>query len=456
MGLGYRRWVRANFLREEPGPILSESVLQRIWFEQLGRNPLTTLAGEAITLHHPGIWNHRAGPDFVRAAFSAPDGRTFTGDVELHRHSSDWNAHQHSANPAYQHVLLHVFWQADPVLSDLPDPRIRQVALEHQLSAPLTELISLFRSSQAEILTGEKPGRCHPLLLSLPPEKLKEVLEEAGWHRLRQRRFLAQARVVSQGYDQAVWVSFAEGLGFSENREPFASLARAVPIQKLLKIPDSVERTAVLYGAAGLLPDPTRSKVSERALPVLRRLWGSWWRVREDWAPYILPAGSWRMGGVRPNNLPHRRLAALAAISYPFVWQSFMESVRHGNADCFLAILKSVSDGFWDHHAGWDGRILSSSSKLIGRDRAIALLFQVLAPLTELNEAELGQRMESWPPGGDAGLLRSASVRLLGVPFPPPDVRTHLAREGLLQIYKDFCRAKPCAECSMVEFLKTR
>ena len=456
MGLGYRRWVRANLLREEPGPILSESVLQRIWFEQLVRNPLTSLAGEEITLHHPGIWNHRAGPDFLRTSFSTSDGRTLTGDVELHRHSSDWNAHEHSVNPTYQNVVLHVFWQADPVLADWPDPRIRQVALEHQLSAPLTELISLFRSSPAEILTGEKPGQCHPLLLSLPPEKLKEILEEAGWHRLRQRRSLAQARVVSLGYEQAVWVSLAEGLGFSENREPFASLARAVPIQKLLKIPDSVERAAVLYGVAGLLPDPTRSKVSQQALPLLRGLWESWWRVREDWAPYILPAGTWRLGSTRPNNSPYRRLAALAAASYPIVWQGFMESVRDGNADSFLAILKSVSDGFWDQHAGWDGRTLSSSSKLVGTDRAVALLFQVLAPLAEISETELGERMESWPAGGDAGLLRSASVRLLGVPFPPPDVRTHLAREGLLQIYKDFCRTKPCDQCSMVEFLGER
>ena len=130
MGLGYRGWVRANLLREEPGPILSESVLQRIWFEQLVRNPLITQAGETIRLHHPGIWNHRAGPDFLRAAFSAGAGRTITGDVELHRHSSDWSAHEHSFNPAYQNVLLHVFWQADPVLADPPASGIRQVALE--------------------------------------------------------------------------------------------------------------------------------------------------------------------------------------------------------------------------------------------------------------------------------------------------------------------------------------
>jgi len=214
MALGYRRWVRASLLREEPGPILSESVLQRIWFEQLVRNPLTTLAGEEITLHHPGIWNHRAGPDFLQATFSTRDGRTHVGDVELHRHSSDWSAHQHSANPAYQNVRLHVFWQADPAQADLPVGGIRQIALENQLSAPLTDLVGLFRSSSAEMCTGEKPGRCHPLLLSIPPESLKGVLEEAGWHRLRQRRSLAQARVVSLGYEQAVWVTLGRRAGF--------------------------------------------------------------------------------------------------------------------------------------------------------------------------------------------------------------------------------------------------
>jgi len=456
MVLGYRRWIRENLLREEPGPILSESILQRIWFEQLVRDPLITLEGESIRLLHPGIWNHRPGPDFLQASFSSADGRVLTGDMELHRHSSDWGAHKHSSNPAYKNVLLHVFWQADPGLSGSFPAGIRQVALEQQLSAPLTELISLFHSSPAEVLSGEKPGQCHPALLALPPEKLKEILEEAGWHRLRQRRSLAQARVGSFGFEQAVWIALAEGLGFSENREPFSSLARAVPIRKVLQIPDPLERNAVLYGVAGLLSDPTHSRVSEYALPLLRELWARWWRVREEWAPYILPGSGWRLGATRPNNSPYRRLAALACLSYPFVWQSLMESVRRGDSACFLKMVGSVSDEFWDHHAGWDGRVLSSSSKLIGADRAMALLFQVVAPLADLTELELGRRMESWPAGGDAGLLRSASVRLLGVPFPPSDVRTHLAREGLLQIYKDFCRAKPCAQCSMPEFLKSR
>ena len=457
MPITYRKWVKGHGLREEPGPILSESILQRIWFEFLVQNPLTTLQGELLTLKHPGIWNHRPGPDFLRASFLTQDGRTLSGDVEIHRHSSDWDAHGHGTDPAYQNVVLHVFWQADPSLSDLTPSPIRQIALAHQLAAPLTELISLFRASPTEIHSGEKPGRCHTALLSLQPEELQRVLEEAGSHRLQQRRILSTARVSAHGFDQAIWLALAEGLGFSENREAFATLARAVPIQNLLPLSHSSLRASLLYGVAGLLGDPT-TNTTPRAQPILKELWGHWWKLRSSWNEQILPSPLWKMGSTRPNNSPLRRIAALTHLSSAQIWPRLVESIRQADSHTFLQILKSVSDPFWDHHAGWDGRILPNRCRLIGLERAHALLFQVLAPLTEQSGSELHKIISTWPVGGDAGLIRSASIRLFGLPFPPPEIRSHLAREGLLQIYKDFCRSKAdaCQQCSMPEFLKQR
>jgi hypothetical protein len=151
-------------------------------------------------------------------------------------------------------------------------------------------------------------------------------------------------------------------------------------------------------------------------------------------------------------------LAALLFMAQPQVWNPWLKAVRKGNADDFFDQMKAASHPFWTQHSAWDGRILSAPSRLVGLDRATALLFQILAPLAELSEKDLMQRMVSWPIGGDAGILRSACLRLLGVPFPPPDIRSHLAREGLLQIYKDFCRgeADACRDCSMPDFLKHR
>jgi hypothetical protein len=164
------------------------------------------------------------------------------------------------------------------------------------------------------------------------------------------------------------------------------------------------------------------------------------------------------MGSTRPNNSPLRRIAALTHLSSAQIWPDLVESIQQADSHTFLQILKSVSDPFWDHHAGWDGRLLPNRCRLIGLERAHALLFQVLAPLTERSGSDLHKIISTWPAGGDAGLIRSASIRLFGLPFPPLEIRSHLAREGLLQIYKDFCRSKAdaCQQCSMPEFLKQR
>jgi hypothetical protein len=88
---------------------------------------------------------------------------------------------------------------------------------------------------------------------------LQRVLEEAGSHRLQQRRILSTARVSAHGFDQAVWLALAEGLGFSENREAFATLARAVPIQHLLPLTDSYLRASQFprVGVERVSSDPT-------------------------------------------------------------------------------------------------------------------------------------------------------------------------------------------------------
>lgn len=69
---------------------------------------------------------------------------------------------------------------------------------------------------------------------------------------------------------------------------------------------------ALLFGAAGLLPDrggegSRAERVDELRVRGLRRLW----------SPLSIPAmrrSDWRFHGVRPNNWPTRRLAAAARL----------------------------------------------------------------------------------------------------------------------------------------------
>ena len=53
------------------------------------------------------------------------DGERTAGNVELHRQPSDWRAHGHDADPAYDSVMLHVVAQADGAGPDLPLAELR-------------------------------------------------------------------------------------------------------------------------------------------------------------------------------------------------------------------------------------------------------------------------------------------------------------------------------------------
>ncbi len=91
------------------GPFtMAERVVQKIWlrrdFEQSG---LRLSDGRALQIRAAGRWNLLGGPDF-REARLAIEGVPVTGDVEVHFHSTDWHAHRHSEDPAYDNVALHV------------------------------------------------------------------------------------------------------------------------------------------------------------------------------------------------------------------------------------------------------------------------------------------------------------------------------------------------------------
>ena len=112
----------------------TERHLQCVWFdERLRPARLVTRDGETVSVDSPGHWNLEAGPDFLNATLLIqPGARQLRGDVEIHVHPSDWDAHSHSADPAYAHVAAHVTWFSGPAPRTLP-PGVCPLALAEPL-----------------------------------------------------------------------------------------------------------------------------------------------------------------------------------------------------------------------------------------------------------------------------------------------------------------------------------
>ena len=89
-----------------------ERLLQRIWARgDFDRRGLCLRDGRALRLRRRGRWNRLAGPDFLDAEFEVGEGaarEVMRGAVEVHLRVSDWDAHGHAKDPAYDSVVLHV------------------------------------------------------------------------------------------------------------------------------------------------------------------------------------------------------------------------------------------------------------------------------------------------------------------------------------------------------------
>ena len=87
---------------------------------------LRTADGRELEVIDPGLPNGDAGPDFFNAKVRI-GGTLWVGNVELHDRASDWHAHGHDRDRAYDNVVLHVVGEADAVATDSSGRAVAQV-----------------------------------------------------------------------------------------------------------------------------------------------------------------------------------------------------------------------------------------------------------------------------------------------------------------------------------------
>jgi hypothetical protein len=442
----------------------AELEVQAVWFEQLYQPHLITDDGRGVEIIQPGFWNHAGGPDFTRVAlrFHPTSGTTdgsdiIVGNVEVHLRASDWNAHGHHTDPAYNETILHVVWDLAASKPFFPATeafrRVPQIELKSQLIAPWTELQPLCASLLQRPLPEAVPGRCSPELARLSSEKIAEILRAAGLFRLQQkaRRWFWRGRIA--GAEQALFEALAEALGFHANQIPMRLVAQRVPWKGLQGLGPAA-RLAHLFGIAGFLPGESTARLAAEPRDWLRELWEIWWKARAPLDYALLPRSQWKLAGLRPLNRPERRLAALAHL-VPHI-RKLLAALKSGDDEAFARILLGVRDPFWESHATLTGTPLRAPCRLIGEERVHDILVNVFWPMVSLERpdaAVLGLREVTSAPNNKA---RIASQRLLIGALAPKHAREALVQQGLLQIFRDYCATdcSQCRDCTFPELVK--
>lgn len=458
--------VREPGVRFRPFPY-SERHLQCVWYDPVLRpGGLVTQEGEAVEVEDPGVWNLEAGPDFLGAALRlGPERRRIAGDVEVHIHPHDWRAHRHRDDPRYAAVRVHVtFFPGRLAPGELP-PGAVQMALQDGLAAqPHFSFENIDLAVYPYAARAARPPCLH-LLREWSAAEKEHVLEAAGQERLRRKAERLALRIADVGADQALYEEILIALGYKHNKIPFRRLAALVPVEQLRATAGSDARVAyaLLLGVAGLLPASLFARWDEATREHVRTLWDAWWKHRERWAHRLMQRDDWRLAGLRPANSPVRRLAAAAWLftrPAPLA-ETWAGWGRKGVARAVAragAQLQEAPDVYWEHRWAWGGPAQESRTALIGADRAQAMVVNIVLPFLAAQTEGAAfppDLLAALPVESSNALVKQTAFSLFGPHHPDALYRTGLRRQGLLQIFHDYClndRSR-CGSCTFPALL---
>ncbi|HEY4246718.1 MAG TPA: DUF2851 family protein [Lacunisphaera sp.] len=219
------------------GPFtMAERVVQKIWLQRdFDHHHAILTDGRILQIRTTGVWNLLGGPDF-RAARLAIGGVECTGDVEVHFHAGDWDAHGHVRDAAYDRVALHVVLfppgvDERPALNKSGEP-IPTLVLLPLLYRDLEEYAS---DDALEALTERDEWRFFAELAGRPFGEMQSLIRDRAQQRWRQKVYFAKLRIGKLGWEAALHHTALEILGYKRNRAPMLSVATRYPIESWRK-----------------------------------------------------------------------------------------------------------------------------------------------------------------------------------------------------------------------------
>lgn len=416
---------------------MREDFLHFLWrwrrFEMLD---LRTTAGEPLEILHPGELNTHAGPDFFNARLRLSN-TLWAGNVEIHRKASDWLAHRHDLDPAYDNVVLHVVFEEDQPLKRNNGTALPCLELQGRIPPKLLDKYQRLQNERAWI-------PCAASYASIPEIVRNNWLDRLLVERLEQKtaEIALVVEACAQHWEEAFYRILVRNFGLKVNAEPFEALARNLPLRLLSKHQDQIfQLEALLFGHSGLLAEPCGEEYPKSLAREYRFL-----QHKYGLTP-MLP-GQWKFFRLRPAGFPTVRLAQLAAL-------------LHGEANLFSQVLATrnteeleqlftVAPGeYWRTHFRFD-KTTPPRDKPLGREFVHLLLINTVAPflfhygrvkgLPELQDRAL-QVLETLP---------SESNQVVASWLELGQCSGSAARsQALLQLKTHYCTASRCLECAI-------
>lgn len=414
-----------------------EQLLHYIWKYRLYRpSGLTTTQGDTLEIIDPGLENTDAGPDFFNAKIRI-NGTVWAGSVEIHQKASDWLAHGHSADKAYENVILHVVETDDGTVFRQNGEAIPQLVL------PIPEQVI---DNMEWLLTRDSPVACLERLPAIDPVFRLQWMDALLAERLERKTddILRWLDLYQKDWNEVFYILLCRNFGFGVNSDAFERLARSLPLKCILKQRPSASQVEALFlGQAGLLNDSTGNRhhyyrLLQQEYSFLRKKYGL-----EPLEPHIF-----RNLRLRPDATPHIKLVELAAIwiRHDTLFSSVLSARTPRELKDFFRVPASA---FWDTHYNFL-RPSPHRKKQLGENALNMLLINTVVPLMfayglyhrmDEHKARALRLLASIPPEQNSIISLFSQVGM--------KPRNAGDTQALIQLKRNYCEQKKCLYCRL-------
>ena len=342
------------------------------------QNQFTTTQGEKMTILDFGQHNFNAGPDFLMAKIQLEETQ-WIGHIEFHLKSSDWFAHKHDKDRAYDNVIAHFVYEDDcEVFSG--DYRL-----------PTVELKELIQKDQFlnfdQKLSAQTKIPCEKQFPNLEEGWIEEQLGEYLRQRLERKsvEILKMLEECKGDRLQLLLKLLVRPFGAKVNGEAFLRLIEQMGPTQLRKIQgDIFKAEALLLGLSGLLPEDTDD-------PYLLEIKKEFSFMQKLWGLRPLNKVEWKSFRIRPSGLPPIRLAQLATVLSQSNNLSRILDLK--GIDEIQRLFQVQPSAFWQEHYSFQKKTKAKSAQLSSAFVDL-LMINCVVPFIYAMGKQLGQEQK--------------------------------------------------------------
>jgi len=416
---------------------MQEDFLHYIWkhkkFDSLN---LKSVDGELITITSFGQHNLNSGPDFFNAQLHI-DNQLWAGNVEIHIKSSDWFAHNHEIDKAYDNVILHVVWEHDTEVFRKDNTQIPTLELKPLVNQDtLQNYQKLFSKSQKWI-------NCENDFAEVDGFILHSWLERLYFERLERKsieiEFLLNKS--SNNWEAVLFQLLAKNFGLKINGEAFLSLANSFDFSVIRKAQSNLlSLEALFFGQFGLL----ENDIQEPYFLELKKEYSFLSNKFKLSQQGVLPLQFFRL---RPPNFPTIRLSQLANL-FHVQNNLFSQIIDTHDLEALYEIFSISTSQFWETHYTF-GKASKKSIKKTSKAFIDLLLINTIIPLKfsyakqqgkDINE-NLVMIMQQLKSEKNSIIERFNSLKNVST--------SALQSQALLQLKNEYCDKNKCLQCAV-------